>query len=168
MGLTGDAPGNRLEVQTGGPPTGKVPSMWGTVLALALFAGADPVRIGIAVLLFARPRPVQHLVALCLGGMAVGLVLALGVLFGLHDIALGVMRRVQLATTSSTAGHIQIAMGVLALVIAASIAVGFSVRQRTPTIRRTKLGRPRSRDCRHAPWMPCKPARPGSHSLSEL
>jgi len=106
--------------------------MWGTVLALALFAGADPVRIGIAVLLFARQRPVLHLVALCLGGMAVGVVLALGVLFGLHDIALGVMRRVQLATTSSTAGHIQIAMGVLALVIAASIAVGFSVRQRTP------------------------------------
>ena len=104
--------------------------MWGTVLALALVAGADPVRIGIAVLLFSRPRPVLHLVALWLGGMAVGVVLGLAVLFGLHDVALGVMHRVELATTSSTAGHIQIAMGVLALVVAAAIVVGFSVRQR--------------------------------------
>jgi Sap, sulfolipid-1-addressing protein len=104
--------------------------MWGTVLAIALVAGADPVRIGIAVMLFSRPRPVLHLVALWLGGMAVGVVLGLAVLFGLHDVALGVMHRVELATTSSTAGHIQIAMGVLALVVAAAIVVGFSVRQR--------------------------------------
>jgi Sap, sulfolipid-1-addressing protein len=104
--------------------------MWGTVLAIALVAGADPVRIGIAVLLFSRPRPVLHLVALWLGGMAVGVVLGLAVLFGLHDVAIGVMHRVELATTSSTAGHIQIAMGVLALVVAAAIVVGFSVRQR--------------------------------------
>jgi hypothetical protein len=104
--------------------------MWGTVLALALVAGADPVRIGIAVLLFSRPRPVLHLLALWLGGMAVGVVLGLGVLFGLHDFALGVMRRVELATASSTVGQIQIAMGVLALVVAALIAVGFSARQR--------------------------------------
>jgi len=107
-------------------------TMWGAVLALALVAGLDPVRIGIAVVLFARPRPVLHLVALWLGGMAVGVVLAVAMLFGLHDIAPGVMHRVQLATTSSTAGHIQIAMGILALVVAAAIAVGFSVRQRTP------------------------------------
>ncbi|OIN77911.1 GAP family protein [Mycobacterium malmoense] len=105
--------------------------MWGTVLVLALVATADPVRIGIAVLLFSRRRPALHLVALWLGGLAVGVVLALAVLFGLHDPALGVMHRVQLAATSSTAGHIQIAMGVLALVVAAAIALGFSVRQRT-------------------------------------
>ncbi len=106
--------------------------MWGTVLALALVATGDPVRIGIAVVLFARQRPVLHLVALWLGGMAVGVVLGVGVLFGLHDAALGLMHRVQVATTSSTAGHIQIALGVFALVVAALIAVGFSVRQRTP------------------------------------
>ena len=105
--------------------------MWGTVLALALVATADPVRIGIAVLLFSRPRPVLHLVALWLGGMAAGVVLALSVLFGLHDLAVGVMHRVELATTSSMAGHIQVAMGVLVLVVAALIAVGFSARQRT-------------------------------------
>src|SRR5271169_600664 len=99
--------------------------MWGTVLAIALVAMADPVRIGIAVLLFSRSRPVLHLVAFWLGGMTVGVVLGLGVLFGLHDVALGVMQRVELAATSSTVGHIQIVAGMLALLV----AVGFPARQ---------------------------------------
>lgn len=104
--------------------------MWGTVLALALVAGLDPGRIGIALLVFSRRRPVVHLVALWLGGLAVGVVLAAGALFGLHDIALRAMHRVELATASPTAGQIQIAVGALALVVAAAIAVGFSVRRR--------------------------------------
>jgi hypothetical protein len=103
--------------------------MWGTVLVLAVVATADPVRIGISVLLSSRPRAVGPLVAFWLGGIAISVVLAVGVLFGLRDFALGVMHRVQLATASSTAGHIQIAMGVLALLIAA-LAVGSSPRQR--------------------------------------
>ncbi|MCV7093151.1 GAP family protein [Mycobacterium interjectum] len=103
--------------------------MWGTVLALALVAGVDPGRIGIAVLLFSRRRPVLHLVALWLGGIAVGVVLALGALVGLHDVVLGVMDRVELATSTTTAGRIQIAMGVFALLVAALIAIGFSLRQ---------------------------------------
>jgi Sap-like sulfolipid-1-addressing protein len=103
--------------------------MWGTVLALALVAGVDPGRIGIALLLFSRRRPVLHLVALWLGGVAVGVALGLGALVGLHDVVLGFMDRVEVATSSSTAGRIQIAMGVFALVIAAAIAIGFSVRQ---------------------------------------
>ena len=104
--------------------------MWGTVLALALLAAADPVRIGIAVVLASRARPVPHLVALWLGGMAVAVAVGLLVLLGLHDLALGVIHRVQLATASSTVGQIQIAMGALALILAASITVGFSVRER--------------------------------------
>jgi hypothetical protein len=61
--------------------------------------------------------------------LAVGVALALGALVGLHDVVLGAMDRVEIATSSSTAGRIQIAMGVLALVIAAAITVGFSVRR---------------------------------------
>ena len=72
------------------------------------------------------------LVALWLGGMAMGVVVALAVLFGLHDPVLAVIHRVQLAASSSTVGHIQIVMGALALVVAAPIAVGFSARRRTP------------------------------------
>ena len=103
--------------------------MWCTVLVLALVATVDPVRLGISVLLYSRHRPVPHLVAFWLGGLTISAVVAVGVLFGLRDFALGVMHGVQLAAASSTAGGIQIAMGVLVLLIAA-LAAGLSPRQR--------------------------------------
>ncbi len=103
--------------------------MWCTVLVLAFVATVDPVRLGASVLLYSRPRPVPHLAAFWLGGLTTSAVLGLGVLFGLRDVALGAIHRVQLSTASSTAGHVQIAIGVLALLIAA-LAVGLSPRQR--------------------------------------
>lgn len=105
--------------------------MWGTVLTLALVSAADPVRIGIAVLLFSRQRPGLHLLALWLGGMAAGVAVGLGVLFGVHGLMPEVVRRVQFAATSSTAAFFQIAIGVLALVVAASVTIGFPAGQRT-------------------------------------
>ncbi|AXN45661.1 hypothetical protein DSM43518_03351 [Mycobacterium marinum] len=103
--------------------------MWCTVLVLALVATADPVRLGISVLLSSRPRPLGQLIAFWLGGITTCVTLALGVLFGLREFTLETMQRVQHATASSAAGHIQIAMGVLALLIA-GLAVGISPRQR--------------------------------------
>jgi hypothetical protein len=103
--------------------------MWCTVLMLALVATMDPVRLGVSALLYSRPRPVRHLVAFWLGGVTVCIVLALGVLVGLREVASGVIHRVQHATTSSAVGHIQIAMGALALLVAALI-VGLSPRRR--------------------------------------
>jgi hypothetical protein len=103
--------------------------MWCTVLMLALVATMDPVRLGTSVLLYSRPRPVRHLVAFWLGGVTVCIVLALGVLIGLRDFASRVIHRVQHVTTSSTVGHIQIAMGAFALLVA-GLAVALSPRQR--------------------------------------
>jgi hypothetical protein len=103
--------------------------MWCTVLVLALVATLDPVRLGTSVALYSRPRPVRHLAAFWLGGVTVTAVLALVVLVWLRDVASRVVHRVQLATASSTAGHIQIAMGALALVIAA-LAFSLTPRQR--------------------------------------
>jgi hypothetical protein len=103
--------------------------MWCTVLVLALVATVDPVRLGTSVVLYSRPRPVPHLVAFWLGGLTISAIVALGVLFGLHDFALGVMHQVQLAAASSTAGHIQIAVGVLVLLIA-GLAAGLLPRRR--------------------------------------
>lgn len=102
-------------------------AMWGTVLVLALVATADPVRIGIGVLLSSRPRAVGQLVAFWLGGIVTSVGLASGVLFGLRGFALDVLHRVEVATASSTARHIQIAMGVTALLVAAlAISLGLS------------------------------------------
>jgi hypothetical protein len=104
--------------------------MWGAVLTLALVTTADPVRIGIAVLLFSRTRPAVHLLALWLGGMAAGVAMAVGVLFGVRGLVPGPVEGVHRAATSSTAGHIQIAIGVLALGVAASVAAGLPSRRR--------------------------------------
>lgn len=107
---------------------------------MALVAGVDPGRTAIAVLLCSRRRPVPHLVALWLGGLAVGVVLGLAVLCGLHDLMLGVMNRVQVATSSAMAGQVQIGMGVLALAVAAAIATGVTVRQPATTPANVALG----------------------------
>jgi hypothetical protein len=104
--------------------------MWGAVLTLALVTTADPVRIGIAVLLFSRTRPGVHLLALWLGGMAAGVAMAVGVLFGVRGLVPGPVEGVHRAATSSTAGHIQLAIGALALVVAASVAAGLPARRR--------------------------------------
>jgi Sap, sulfolipid-1-addressing protein len=104
--------------------------MWGAVLLLALVATADPVRIGIAILLFSRPRPVLQLFAFWLGGTAISLVVGLGVLFGLRDFALVLMRDVASTAASSAGGHVRIAIGVLALMIAALLTIRFTAFQR--------------------------------------
>lgn len=102
--------------------------MWCTVLVLALVATADPVRIGVSVGLSARAQSLRPLIAFWLGGMAISAGVAAGVLFGLRDATLAAVHRVQAAAATSAAGHVQIAMGALALLVAA-IAVGLSPRQ---------------------------------------
>src|ERR1700685_1826005 len=106
------------------PQTGGV-SMWGTVLVLAFMAALDPGRLGIAILLTSRPRPMLNLLAFWIGGMATGIAGALGALILLRDFMLKATKIVSSMAASSTAGDIKIAAGVLALLIAASIAVGF-------------------------------------------
>lgn len=99
--------------------------MWGTVLVIALVATADPVRLGMSVLLSSRPHPARSLLAFWLGGIATSIILAGGALFGLRDFTISVMHDLQHATASPAAGHVQVAMGLLALLVAA-LTVGFS------------------------------------------
>jgi hypothetical protein len=105
--------------------------MCSAALVLALVAAMDPVRIGIVALLISRPRCMRNLFAFWLGGMATGIAVALVVLLFLRDFALSVMRVVVSAVSQPIVGHIQVAIGVLALQIAALIAARFSTRQRT-------------------------------------
>jgi hypothetical protein len=104
--------------------------MWGTVLVLALMGATDPVRLGIAALLVSRPRPMLNLFTFCLGGIAAGLAAALVVLILLRDLALKVVQDVSSAAASASFRHIQITIGMVVLLIAALIAVGFSLRRR--------------------------------------
>jgi Sap, sulfolipid-1-addressing protein len=101
------------------------------VLVLSLVAAMDPVRIGIAALLISRPRPMLHLLAFWLGGMAASSAAALVVLFFLRDFTLSVMRVIVSAVSSPIVAHIQVAIGV-AVPIAALIAARVWVRPRAP------------------------------------
>lgn len=98
---------------------------------LALIAGSDPVRVGVALLVMSR-RPMRNLVGYWLGTMATGIATFVGLLTVLRSYAPMLAQHVAAAAASPTARHVQIACGVLALPVAAMIAMGFSTRQRVP------------------------------------
>ena len=97
--------------------------MWGAVLLLALGTAADPVRIGIAVLLVSRRRPMLNLLAYWLGGMAAGVGVGLGLILLLRDSLPALVHNVSVTLGSFTGGHFRIIIGGLALSVAAVIAV---------------------------------------------
>ncbi|MGB8506534.1 GAP family protein [Mycobacterium sp.] len=102
--------------------------MWGTVLVFALLAAVDPVRIGIAVLLISRSRPMLNLLVFWLGNMATGIGAGLIALFLLGNHIVPITRAVTSAFTSPVVPSIQIVLGLLLLPTAAVVAVR-SVRQ---------------------------------------
>lgn len=103
--------------------------MWGTVFVLALLTANDPVRLGIAALLIVRPRPLLNLLVFWLGGMAAGIAGGLSVLMLLRDFLPLVIQDVTSVVARLTGGPTQIAIGLLALLIAARIAGRLSAHQ---------------------------------------
>jgi hypothetical protein len=104
--------------------------VWSTVLLVALMAAPDPVRLGVALMVISRPRPMRNLFLFWLGAMATGTVTVLGLLALLHNVAPTLTQQLVDLAASPTARHIQVVVGVFAIGIAALITVGFSVRQR--------------------------------------
>jgi hypothetical protein len=101
-------------------------------MVLALVAAIDPVRIGIVTLLISRPRPMLNLLVFWLAGIAAGTAAALLLLLVLRDRMLSVIRVVRSTVSGSGAAPIQVAIGVIAVLIAGLIAARFWVRQRAP------------------------------------
>jgi hypothetical protein len=106
--------------------------MWGMVLMFALGACLDPMRMGIALLLISRPRPVLTLLAFWLGGMATGIGVALAMLWLLRDAASTVSQHVASVANSAIVAPLQIAGGVIALLIGAKLATTLWARRRAP------------------------------------
>ena len=104
--------------------------MSSAVLALSLLAAIDPVRIGITALLISRPRPMLNLVAFWVGGMAAGIVAAVGALLFLRDLTLSVETALVSADSSRSVAYLQFAIGVLAVSLAALMLARFGARQR--------------------------------------
>lgn len=97
--------------------------MWGIVLWMALVTAPDPVRMGIAILLVSRPRPLLNLFAFWLGGMTTGVVAGLTALLVLRDALPSLVHTMTATMARFVGGHVQIVVGVLALSVAAIGAV---------------------------------------------
>ena len=104
--------------------------MWITVLVMALAVIFEPIRLGLAVLMLNRPRPLLQLSTFLCGGFTMGLGVGLVILFILR--------------TTPLAGHFtvaqaQIVAGLLALLVAAALATNTVVRKQ---IRRVPASAP--------------------------
>lgn len=100
-----------------------------TVIAMALIAATNPVRLGVALLLISRPRPMLNLLTFWLGAMTMAIAAALSVLTVVHRFAPTLMQSVSVQAASSGARHTQIAIGLTILAITALIAMGSSARR---------------------------------------
>jgi hypothetical protein len=100
-------------------------------LAIALIAAMDPMRLGIAFLLISQPQPRRSLLAYWLGAMTAAVAAAAILLTLARNLAPMLAKHVGAVTTSSTAGYIQIAVGLAALPLAVLVARGVFPRQRT-------------------------------------
>lgn len=100
-----------------------------TVLAMALIAATNPVRLGIALLLLSRPRPMLNLLAFWLGATTMAITAGLGLLTLAHYFAPTFIQSVSAQAASSGARHAQIVVGLTILAVTALIAAGFSVRR---------------------------------------
>lgn len=108
---------------------GTLAAMWSSVLALGLLTGLNPVRIGLALLVISRPRPVQNLLVYG-AGCVTACVLAVAVPLTLLHMTPMFEPIVDGFAASPTLRHIQIVLGVLALSIAALLTVHALMRRR--------------------------------------
>jgi hypothetical protein len=105
--------------------------MWITVLVMALAVIFEPIRLGLAVLMLNRPRPMLQLLTFLCGGFSMGLGVGLVILFILR--------------TTPLAGHFtvaqaQIVAGSLALLVAAALAANVLIRKQRRVPARAAAG----------------------------
>src|SRR5438309_4904829 len=104
------------------PPPTNIPTVWIFVLFMGFALALDPFRLGFAMVLTSRRRPMLNLFAFWLGGMAAGIGLALCGLLLLRDFtqvavrnAMSVFDQVRSSVSIFAGGRLQITLGVIAL-----------------------------------------------------
>jgi Sap, sulfolipid-1-addressing protein len=100
--------------------------MWALLVVAGLGMAIDPVRLGLAVVMLGRRRPMLNLFAFWLGGIVSGVAIATIVLLGMRDAALAAIRaaasaisEVRAAVIIFSGPRLMITVGVLSLVILA-------------------------------------------------
>jgi hypothetical protein len=98
--------------------------MWITILVMAIAVSMEPFRIGMTALMLNRPRPALQLLAFLSGGFAMGATVGLVVIFAFRPGLLG--------SAHFTLPKVQIAIGALAVLMAALLASGVMPMPRVP------------------------------------
>jgi hypothetical protein len=113
--------------------------MWTMVLFLGFGMAIDPVRLGIAVVLLSRRRPMVSLLAFWVGGMTTAIGLGIAVLVLMRDVALGAIRtadalinHVRSEVAVLAGGRLQITVGVIMLLLAVRMVAGERARIGAP------------------------------------
>jgi hypothetical protein len=96
--------------------------MWGTVLLMAIVVALDPAQVGAVAYILSRPSAMRLLVAYLIGGFGVSLIAGGVILF--------VLGKAGLDKSSSIPPEIEIAVGALALLVAALVGSGVAGRLR--------------------------------------
>jgi hypothetical protein len=103
--------------------------MWGTLMLGALLTALNPVRLAVVALLISRPRPLQNLFAYWAGAVILGIPSMLIPLLVMHSTP-AIQSFTQGLATNPTFRHVQVGLGVLALLIAALMIVRSPARQK--------------------------------------
>ena len=114
--------------------------MWIYVLYMGFALALDPFRLGFALVLTSRRRPMLNLFVFWLGGVAAGVGMALVGLLVLRDVTqtvvknvMSVIDRVRSSVVILSGGGLQITFGVLLLLALAVIKIRERSRDRSPT-----------------------------------
>jgi len=111
--------------------------MWGTVLLMAVVVALDPAQVGAVAYILSRPSAMRLLVAYLIGGFGVSLIAGGVILFVLGEAGLN--------KSSSIPPEIEIAVGALALLVAALVGSGVAGRLRDRTQSRRDSNQPADR-----------------------
>jgi hypothetical protein len=103
--------------------------MWGSLLVVALGAALNPVRLGLALLVISRPRPLQNLVAYW-AGCLIGAIQAVLIPLTLLRVTPMFDFLADGLATNSVVAQIRIGVGVLVLSIAAVMIIQSLMRRR--------------------------------------
>ncbi|CAM3035108.1 hypothetical protein BST27_18385 [Mycobacterium intermedium] len=104
--------------------------MWTMVLLLGLGMAIDPARLGLAVVMLSRRRPMINLFAFWVGGMLAGVGIGVCALLVMREITMAAIQgavsaanEFREATAILSGGRLQVAMGVIMLLLAARMVI---------------------------------------------
>ncbi|OBH03266.1 hypothetical protein A5696_09165 [Mycobacterium sp. E2699] len=121
--------------------------MWTGVLLIGVGMALDPLRLGFVAVMMSRRKPIVNLLAFWLGGVVTGVIVGIGVLVLMRDVALAAVRSAASAITEVRSAvvflagpRLQLTLGLLMLLLVVVITARARAAGRVPTPQPTTGG----------------------------